>query len=38
MKISDDTCMKGLLPILEKHGYLWSSEAEQYFLEHAPEI
>ena len=37
-KISDDTCMKGLLPILEKHGYLWSSEAEQYFLEHAPEI
>lgn len=37
-EISDNEIIEGLRPILEKHGHLWSAEAEAYFLENAPEI
>ena len=37
-EISDNKFIEGLRPILEKHGHLWSAEAEIYFLENAPEI
>lgn len=37
-EISDNKFIEGLRPILEKHGHLWSAEAETYFLENAPEI
>ena len=37
-EISDNKLKEGLGPILEKHGHLWSAEAEAYFLENAPEI
>ena len=37
-EISDNKIIEGLRPILEKHGHLWSAEAETYFLENAPEI
>lgn len=37
-EISDNNFIEGLRPIIEKHGHLWSAEAEAYFLENAPEI
>lgn len=37
-EMGDNDIITGLQAILEKHNYFWSNEAEQYFLEHAPEI
>lgn len=37
-EISDNKFIEGLRPIIEKHGHLWSAEAEAYVLENAPEI
>ncbi|HJC51373.1 MAG TPA: zinc-binding dehydrogenase [Candidatus Anaerostipes avistercoris] len=37
-EISENNFIKGLKTILAKHGYLWSGEAERYFMENAPDI
>lgn len=37
-EISENKFIEGLKPILKRHGYLWSGEAERYFMENAPKI
>ena len=37
-KINDNEWIENLKSIVKKHGYLWSCEAERYFLKHAPKI
>lgn len=37
-EISENNFIKGLKTILAKHGYLWSGEAERYFMNNAPDI
>ena len=37
-EIGNNDIITGLQAILEKHDSFWSSEAEEYFLAHAPEI
>lgn len=37
-KHTDNTFEKKLQELIEKHGGIWNSEAERYFLEHCPDI